>query len=75
MPNWTLGARRRASRAESARRLPPYLFTMGRARRFAVVVIVFGLLACAGCGGSDDGDGGGGGGGTTTTETDGGYDY
>ena len=55
---------------------------MGRTRRWAVAVIVFGLLACTGCGSSDNGDEGGGGGGTTTgttttteTESDGGYDY
>jgi hypothetical protein len=53
---------------------------MGRTRRLAVAVIVFGLLACTACGSSDNGDQGGGGGGTTTgttttTETDGGYDY
>jgi hypothetical protein len=52
---------------------------MGRARRWAVAVIVFALLACTACGSGDNGDQGGGGGGTTTekttTEENGGYDY
>lgn len=56
-----------------------YTFVMGRTRRWAVVVIVLGLLACTGCGSSDNGEGGGGGGTTTgtttTTEDNGGYDY
>jgi hypothetical protein len=52
---------------------------MGTARRWAVAVIVFGLLACTACGSGDNGDQGGGGGTTTgtttTTEDNGGYDY
>ena len=69
-------------RAESGAAGAAYTLVMGRTRRWAVAVIVFGLLACAGCGSSDNGDEGGGGGGTTTgttttteTESDGGFDY
>jgi hypothetical protein len=56
------------------------MFVMGRTKRWAVAVIVFGVLACTACGSSDNGDEGGGGGGTTTgttttTEDNGGYDY
>jgi hypothetical protein len=65
--------------AESGTARAAYTLVMGRARRWAVTVIVFGLLACTACGSGDNGDQGGGGGGTTTekttTEENGGYDY